>query len=210
MKSSNSNLPLSRAVPAKVHIGSHFDEQQNEIGRTTEAATPRHLPIAYVASASAKLEVYSINSLIQSEARAKEAQRTNPPCCYKGPRFSSIAGRLDIGGHHISHGRRIRQTKGAAIRSMIQKANEDCAHEICVPAAGMPPAEHENAKTPSTETGKNENAKTAKTRKRRKHNPFRSTLNTNVITDVGMCKVCTPAVHSVYFEHKLYHSFGHV
>ena len=45
--------------------------------------------------------------------RAKEAQRTNPPCCYKGPRFSSIAGRLDIGGHHISHCRRIRQTKGA-------------------------------------------------------------------------------------------------
>ena len=38
-----------------------------------------------------------------------------------------------------------------------------CAHEICVPAAGVPPAEHENAKTPSTETGKNENAKTAKT-----------------------------------------------
>lgn len=125
MKSSNSNLPLSPAVPAKVHIGSHFDEQQNEIGRTTEAATPRHLPIAYVASASAKLEVNSINILIQSEARAKEAQRTNPPCCYKGPRFSSIAGRLDIGGHHISHCRRIRQTKGAAKRSMIQKANED-------------------------------------------------------------------------------------
>ena len=46
----------------------------------------------------------------------------------------------------------------------------------------------ENAKTPSMETGKNENAKTAKTRKRRKHNPFRSTLNTNVITDLGMCR----------------------
>lgn len=127
IKSSNSNLPLSPAVPAKVHIGPNFDEQQNEIGRTTEAATPRHLPIAYVASASAKLEVYSINSLIQSEAKAKEAQRTNPPCCYKGPRFSSIAGRLDIGGHHISHChcRRIRQTKGATKRSMIQKANEN-------------------------------------------------------------------------------------
>ena len=65
----------------------------------------------------------------------------------------------------------------------------NCAHEICVPAAGMPPAEHENAKTPSTETGKNENAKTAKTRKRRKRNPFRSTLNTNVITALGMCQV---------------------
>ena len=93
-----------------------------------------------------------------------------------------------------------------------------CAHEICVPAAGMPPAEHENAKTRKRENAKHrngkkrkrENAKTRKRRKRRKHNPFRSTLNTNVITDVGMCKVCTPAVHSVYFEHKLYHSFGHV
>ena len=41
-----------------------------------------------------------------------------------------------------------------------------CAHEICVPAAGVPPAEHANAKTPSTETGKNENAKTRKRRKR--------------------------------------------
>ena len=41
-----------------------------------------------------------------------------------------------------------------------------CAHEICVPAAGVPPAEHENAKTQSTETGKNENAKTRKRRKR--------------------------------------------
>ena len=77
----------------------------------------------------------------------------------------------------------------------------------------------ENAKTPSTETGKHENAKTAKTRKRRKHNPLRRTLNTNVVTALGMCmyrsspscstlnmnvitalgmrKVCTEAVHSV-------------
>ena len=59
---------------------------------------------------------------------------------------------------------------------------EFCAHEICVPAAGMPPAEHENAKTRKPENGENggnakhengkkrkrengENAKTAKTRK---------------------------------------------
>ena len=95
---------------------------------------------------------------------------------------------------------------------------QSCAHEICVPAAGMPPAEHENTKTRKRENAKHrngkkrkrENAKTAKTRKRRKHNPFRSTLNTNVITALGMRKVCTPAVHSVYLEHKLYHSFGHV
>ena len=73
---------------------------------------------------------------------------------------------------------------------------ELCAHEICVPAAGVPPAEHENAKTRKRENAKHgngkkrkrENAKTAKTRKRRKHNPFRSTLNTNVITDLGMCR----------------------
>ena len=45
----------------------------------------------------------------------------------------------------------------------------DCAHEICVPAAGVPPGgtrKRENAKTPSTEMGKNENAKTRKRRKR--------------------------------------------
>ena len=141
----------------------------------------------------------------------------------------------------------------------LPKAAESCAHEICVPAAGMPPAEHENAKTrkrenaktPSTETGKNENAKT---RKRRKHNPFRSTWmlsqiwacvryvrqqsipytsNTNFITALDMCKVCTEAAQSValwtwtlsqlwacvcteavlpvaHFEHERYHSFGHV
>ena len=143
-----------------------------------------------------------------------------------------------------------------------------CAHEICVPAAGMPPAEHENAKTRKPENGENggnakhengkkrkrengENAKTAKTRKRAKQesrfcrkqknttinyrtsnqrrtemgkaqedgnaktrnrqkvfsfssclvlhrsSPFRSTLNTKVITALGICKVCTEAVHSV-------------
>ena len=49
-----------------------------------------------------------------------------------------------------------------------------CAHEICVPAAGVPPAEHENAKTRKRENAKHgngkkrkrengENAKTAKT-----------------------------------------------
>ena len=64
-----------------------------------------------------------------------------------------------------------------------------------------------NTKTRKRQARKREKTKT---RKRRKHNPFRSTLNTNVITDLGMCQVCTPAVHSVYFEHKLYHSFGHV
>ena len=137
-----------------------------------------------------------------------------------------------------------------------------CAHEICVPAAGMPPAEHENAKTRKPENGENggnakhENGKKrkrelAKTRKRAKQenrfcrkqknttinyrtsnqrrtemgktqkdgnaktrkqqkvfsfssclvlhrsSPFRSTLNTKVITALGICKVCTEAVHSV-------------
>ena len=57
-------------------------------------------------------------------------------------------------------------------KSIVQGLN--CAHEICVPAAGMPPAEHENAKTRKPENGENggnakhENAKTAKTRKRQK------------------------------------------
>ena len=146
-----------------------------------------------------------------------------------------------------------------------------CAHEICVPAAGMPPAEHENAKTRKPENGENggnakhenggnakhengeknengnwrkrENAQSrkavfaeskknttinyrtinqrrtemgktqkdgnAKTRKQQKvfsfssclvlhrSSPFRSTLNTKVITALGICKVCTEAVHSV-------------
>ena len=63
-----------------------------------------------------------------------------------------------------------------------------CAHEICVPAAGVPPAEHENAKTRKRQARKREKTKTRKRRKRRKHNPFRSTLNTNVITDLGMCR----------------------
>ena len=64
--------------------------------------------------------------------------------------------------------------------------------------------------------------------------PFRSTLNTGYITGLGMCEVCTEAVHSValwtrvapqlwtcvkylpkqsiplHFEHELHHSFGHV
>ena len=41
--------------------------------------------------------------------------------------------------------------------------------------------------------------------------PFRSTLNTNVITGLDMCQVCTEAVHSVaLFEHERYHRFGHV
>ena len=142
---------------------------------------------------------------------------------------------------------------------------ESCAHEICVPAAGMPPAEHENAKTRKPENGgnakhengkkrKRENGENPKTRKRQKRekqesrfcrkqknttinyrtsnqrrtemgkaqkdgnaksrkrqkvfsfssclvlhrsSPFRSTLNTKVITALGICKVCTKAVHSV-------------
>ena len=64
--------------------------------------------------------------------------------------------------------------------------------------------------------------------------PLRSTLNTNVITGLDMCKVCTEAVHCValwtqtlsqvwtclkyvpkqsiakHFEHERYHRFGHV
>ena len=40
-----------------------------------------------------------------------------------------------------------------------------CAHEICVPAAGVPPAEHENAKT-----RKRENAKTPSTKTRKREN----------------------------------------
>ena len=140
-----------------------------------------------------------------------------------------------------------------------------CAHEICVPAAGMPPAEHENAKTRKPENGgnakhengkkrKRENGENPKTRKRQKRekqesrfcrkqknttinyrtsnqrrtemgkaqkdgnaktrkrqkvfsfssclvlhrsSPFRSTLNTKVITALGMCKICTEAVHCV-------------
>ena len=55
---------------------------------------------------------------------------------------------------------------------MVRGAN--CAHEICVPAAGMPPAEHENAKTRKPENGENggnakhENGKKRKRRKRGK------------------------------------------
>ena len=75
---------------------------------------------------------------------------------------------------------------------------------------------HEN-----TQTRKRENGKTRKRRKRenwacaQKHfeqecyhsfghvwsmyrnSPFRSTFNTNVITALGMCKVCTEAIHSL-------------
>ena len=64
--------------------------------------------------------------------------------------------------------------------------------------------------------------------------PWRGTLNTNVITGLDMCKVCTEAVHCValwtqtlsqvwtclkyvpkqsiawHFEHERYHRFGHV
>ena len=150
-----------------------------------------------------------------------------------------------------------------------------CAQEICVPAAGMPPAEHEIAKTRKPANGENmwkrrkrqarkrvktktrkrrkrENGKNAtrkagkpflqkakkhynqlsqlgktqkdgnaKTRKRQKvfsfssclvlhrSSPFRRTLNTKVITALGICKVCTEAAHSVALWTR-YHSFGHV
>ena len=61
-----------------------------------------------------------------------------------------------------------------------------------------------------TEMGKAREDENAKTRKRQKvfsfsgclvlyqssSSPFRSTLNTKVITALGMCKVCTVAVHS--------------
>ena len=53
----------------------------------------------------------------------------------------------------------------------------------------------ENAKTRKREnakTGKRENAKT-----RKLSNAPRSILNTNVITALGMCDVCTEAVHSI-------------
>ena len=65
--------------------------------------------------------------------------------------------------HPKTPGNKNRNKKHALIYRTTFCGN--CAHEICVPAAGMPPAEHENAKTPSTETGKNENAKTRKRRK---------------------------------------------
>ena len=60
-----------------------------------------------------------------------------------------------------------------------------------------------------TEMGKAPKDGNAKTRKRQKvfsfssclvlhrSSPFRSTLNTKVITALGICKVCTEAVHSV-------------
>ena len=40
--------------------------------------------------------------------------------------------------------------------------------------------------------------------------PFRSTLNTDYITGLDMCKVCTEAVQAVHFEHGLHYRFGHV
>ena len=60
-----------------------------------------------------------------------------------------------------------------------------------------------------TEMGKTQKDGNAKTRKQQKvfsfssclvlhrSSPFRSTLNTKVITALGICKVCTEAVHSV-------------
>ena len=35
-------------------------------------------------------------------------------------------------------------------------------------------------------------------------------MNTNVITGLGMCKVCTEAVDCVAFEQERYHRLGHV
>ena len=98
-----------------------------------------------------------------------------------------------------------------------------CAHEICVPAAGVPPAEHENAKTRKRQARKREKTKTRKRRKREngentihsvvlwtrtlsqiwacvRYVPKQSipyTSNTNFITAFGMCKVCTKAAQSV-------------
>ena len=90
-----------------------------------------------------------------------------------------------------------------------------CAHELCVPAAGVPPAEHENAKTrkreelnlrkqENTKTRERENAKIEQCAQkhfehRRYHSfghvwcmyrssPFRSTFNTNIFT--ALCKKC--------------------
>ena len=48
----------------------------------------------------------------------------------------------------------------------ICKWKSICAHEICVPAAGVPPAEHENAKTRKRQARKREKTKTRKRRKR--------------------------------------------
>ena len=91
-------------------------------------------------------------------------------------------------------------------RPFFKPGFPSCAYEMCGSAPGMPAAKRENAKTrkPNTKTRKRENAKTkhenAKTGKREnaqiEHVP-RSTWNTNVITALGMCKVCTEAVHSV-------------
>ena len=65
-----------------------------------------------------------------------------------------------------------RKAKGASTVKRCQRLSTGCAHEICVPAAGMPPAEHENAKTRKPENGENggnakhENGKKRKRRKR--------------------------------------------
>ena len=58
---------------------------------------------------------------------------------------------------------------------------------------------HENTKTRKREnqTRKRENAKTGKRENAQIEHVARSTWNTNVITALGMCKVCTEAVHSV-------------
>ena len=57
--------------------------------------------------------------------------------------------------------------------------------------AGGKTRKRENAKT------KHENAKTGKRENAQIEHVPRSTWNTNVITALGMCKVCTEAVHSV-------------
>ena len=74
-----------------------------------------------------------------------------------------------------------------------------CAYEMCGSAPGMPAAKRENAKTRKREnqTRKRENAKTGKRENAQIEHVPRSTWNTNVITALGMCKVCTEAVHSV-------------
>ena len=73
--------------------------------------------------------------------------------------------------------RLLSNTEGRSVSQMtVEKSSDEiyCAHEICVPAAGMPPAEHENAKTRKPENGENggnakhENREKTKTRKRRK------------------------------------------
>ena len=40
--------------------------------------------------------------------------------------------------------------------------------------------------------------------------PLHSTLNTSYIIGLGVCNVCTEAVHCVACEHELHYRFGHV